>query len=74
MARLFAPVDCAAAHVMLKMAVDATGEKAAQLIPKFLSLHMGHVYVHEVLHGILHPEAIMDSKKKEYNSCGAILT
>jgi hypothetical protein len=49
---------------MLKMAVDATREKAAQLIPKFLSLHMGHVYVHEVLHGVLHPEAIMDSKKK----------
>jgi hypothetical protein len=74
LARLFAPVDSAAAHVMLKIAVGATGEKAAQLIPEFLSLHMGHVHVHEVLHGVLHPEAIINLKKKEYNSCGAILT
>ena len=30
-----------------------------------LSLHIGHVHIHEVLRGVLYRRTIMDSKKKE---------
>ncbi len=44
------------------MVVDAMGEKAALLHPIFIKIHIGHVHIHEVLHGTI--LTIMDSKKK----------
>ena len=38
------------------MAVDAMGEKATELIPISILLHIGHVFIHEVLRGVLYPE------------------
>jgi hypothetical protein len=39
------------------MVVDAMGERATLIYPKSMLLHMGHVHIHEVLHGVLYPEA-----------------
>ena len=36
------------------MAVDAMGEKAAEIIPISILLHIGHEFIHEVLYPEVH--------------------
>ncbi len=49
------------------MAVDAMGEKAAELIPISILLHIGHVFIHEKRYvGFCTPRCtVMDAKKEK---------
>jgi hypothetical protein len=59
------PVDSVEASITIKMALGASGEKAALLQLILASLHSGLVSILEVLHGVLYPEVHKNGFQKK---------
>ena len=66
LARSHAPVDSAEAHVTLKMQLQLMpwGRKRHSYFSYSYHYPLGHVHIHEVLHGVLYPETHDNGLKK----------
>ena len=66
-----APVDSATARITLGWPQMPRGRKRHSYYPCSCLLHTGHVYVQEVLHGVLYPEAHINGFKKKKRTLGS---